>query len=411
MVRRGICPLPAHGDQFMADLNPNVLNCSVEDFRALRSAAADPNFIMLAIADPYRGPAAHVVEAYRDAAGRVVRYGPLLGDRELRTAIAAKLQKENGIEADVDTEIMVTHGAGHGFLVSLMSLIRPGDEVLTPDPSFPLNWGSTQLLGATPIGCRINGPGGVGALPRNLAAAISPCTRAIILHNPNNPTGDVLPREVLQEIAELAQKHDLFVLSDEVYERFIYDGDRSPSIASLPGMKDRTITLFGFSKDHAISGLRVGYLASSARIVAAITRVVQNDGVGANGAGQRAALAALTGAQDHIDHLRGELSTLRHEVVRRINAMPGLKCALPAGGYFCLVDARAYGDSQVLYERIMTEAAVGVSPGDWYGPGGAGHFRICYAAAERSRVIEALDRLAQFFATAPTSRTMVPISL
>jgi len=232
----------------MIQLNPHVLACQVEDFTALRAAARDPDFISLAIADPHRRPAPHVIDAFcAAAASGYTHYAPLRGDPDLRRAIADKLARENAIAADADTEVLVTHGAGHGFLVSLMALLQPGDEVLTPDPSFPLNFGSVQLLGAIPVPCRIDGPGGLANLPARMAAAITPRTRAIILHNPNNPTGDVLPTPVLQQIAALARHHDLAVLSDEVYERFIYTADRPVSIAALPGMHDRTVTLFGFS--------------------------------------------------------------------------------------------------------------------------------------------------------------------
>jgi len=378
----------------MIRLNPHVLAAPVEDFVAIRRAARDPDFISLAIADPYHGPAPHVLEALHQAVreGRT-RYAPLMGDPDLLTAIAAKLAAENGIAADPATDILVTHGAGHGFLVALMALLQPGDEILTTDPGFPLNFGATALLGARAVPVRLDA--NLEELPARLAAAITPRTRAIILHNPVNPTGQVVPEGVLRGIADIACRHNLAVLSDEVYERFIY-GARPPSIATLPGMAERTVTLFGFSKDHVISGLRVGYLTADAPIVAAIGRIVQNNGVGAGAAAQRAALAALTGPQGHIDAMVQEFGQVRHEVVQRLNRIPGLSCALPEGGYFCFVDASEHGDVLALCERLLREAKVGVSPGTWCGARGAGHFRLCYGAAPGPRLMQALDRLDAF---------------
>jgi len=383
----------------MVRLNPHVLGCSVEDFSAIRAAARDPDFISLAIADPYKMPAPHVTAALSQAVtDGMLRYTPLTGYPDLRAAIARKLRALNGIAADPDTDILVTHGAGHGFLVALMALLQPGDEVLTPDPSFPLNFGTVQLLGAVPVSVPLHGAEGLAGLAQRMAAAITPRTRAIILHNPNNPTGDVLPASVLAEIAALASRHDLAVLSDEVYERFVYADPPPPSIATLPGMQERTVTLFGFSKDHVLSGLRVGYLVGPARIVAAIARIVQNDGVGACSIGQRAAIAALDGPQDHIDAWRAEFGALRHEVTAALNAIPGLRCALPEGGYFCFVDARAHGEMMPLWQALIAEARVGVGLGEWYGRHGRGHFRLCYAATPRDRLMQALDRLHGFFA-------------
>ena len=286
-------------------LNPHVLAAQVEDFGPVRRAQSDPAVISLAVADPYKRPFAHVLQAYHQAIDDgFTRYGPSEGFLDLREAIARKLASRNGISADPEGEILVTHGAGNAFLHALMACLQPGDEVLTPDPSFPLNFGSTQVLGAIPVSCPLDGPGGLAGLPDRMAEAVTPRTRMIILHNPNNPTGDVLPRDVLERIARLAQAHDLAVLSDEVYERYVYDGHEHVSMATLPGMQDRTITVFSFSKDYGLSGLRVGYLTAARSLVAAISRIQRNDGSGANAPGQRAALAALTGPQDGLDSWR-----------------------------------------------------------------------------------------------------------
>lgn len=378
-------------------LNPHVLAAQVEDFGPVRRAQTDPAVISLAVADPYKRPFPHVVDAYHAAidAG-FTRYGPSEGFRDLREAIAHKLATRNAIQADPETEILVTHGAGNGFLLSLIACLEPGDEVLTPDPSFPLNFGATQVLGAMPVSCPVDGPDGVDTLPDRLAEALTPRTRLIILHNPNNPTGDVLPREVLERIARLAQAHDLWVLSDEVYEHFVYDGREQVSIAALPGMKERTITLFSFSKDYGLSGLRIGYLTAGRPVVAAISRIQRNDGSGANAPAQRAALAALTGPQEELDAWLVEFDAARRQTVAALRQVRGVTCPLPAGGYFVFPDLAAYGESEALCRRVLEEARVGLAPGTWYGRRGAGHVRLCYAGAPPGRLAEALARIASF---------------
>ncbi len=378
-------------------LNPHVLAAQVEDFGPVRRAQADPAVISLAVADPYKRPFPHVLAAYHAAidAG-FTRYGPSEGFRDLREALAGKLAARHGIHADPDTEILVTHGAGNAFLLSLMACLQPGDEVLTPDPSFPLNFGASQVLGGVPVSCPLDGPGGVATLPDRMGEAVTARTRLIILHNPNNPTGDVLPRAVLERIARLAQAHDLAVVSDEVYERFVYDGHEHVSIATLPGMKERTITLFSFSKDYGLSGLRIGYLTAAPALVAAISRIQRNDGSGANVPGQRTALAALSGPQDELEAWVAEFDAARRRTVAALNQVPGVTCALPAGGYFVFPDLAAYGESEVLCRRCLEEAKVGLAPGTWYGRRGAGHVRLCYAGAPAERLEEALERIAAF---------------
>jgi aspartate aminotransferase len=383
-------------------LNHHVLSAQAEDFGPIRRAQSDPAMISLAVADPYKRPFPHVLDAYHAAiAGGFTRYGPSEGFRDLREAIAQKLEARNAIRADPDTEVLVCHGAGNGFLLSLMACLEPGDEVLTPDPSFPLNFGATQVLGAVPVSCPIDGPGGVDTLPDRMAEAVTPRTRLMIVHNPNNPTGNILPVRVLERIAEVARAHDLVVLSDEVYERFVYDGHRHVSIATLPGMRERTITLFSFSKDYALSGLRVGYLTGPPLLVSAIFRIQRNDGSGANAPGQRAALAALTGPQDALEAWAAEFDTARRRTVAALNEIPGVACPVPDGGYFVFPDLAAYGDAETLAGALLEEAKVGVAPGIWYGRGGAGHLRLCYAGVPPDRLEEALERIRAFLRRRP----------
>ena len=392
-------------------LNANVVQAPAEDFSALkRAAASDSSFISLAVAEPYKQPFPHALEAYKRAIDDgFVRYGLGEGVLPLREAIAEKLRARNGIVVDPGTEVRVTHGAGHALLLALLAFLAPGDEALTADPSFPLNFGTTRLIGAVPLSCPIDGPGGLEALPDRMAEAISPRTRLIVLHSPNNPTGDLLPQSVLERIAELAERHDLGVLSDEVYERFVYDGRRHFSVASLPGMLERTITVHGFSKEYCLSGLRVGYMSGGARLLAACGRIQQNDGAGANPASQMAALAALTGPQDELDRWAVEFDGTRRRTVETLNAIQGVSCPLPASGYFAFPDVGMLGDVEALWQGLLENARVGVAPGSWYSQRPPANVRICYAAAPPERVAEALRRMVDYMGTLPRSGAGEPV--
>lgn len=382
-----------------ARLNPYVARASRENFAPVLKLAFDPEFLMLSAAQHYAPPGEHLVQAVREAAGDLAsyRYGWPDGETALLEAIGEKLRTRNGIQADPISEVRVTHGAGHAFLMTLMAFLSPGDEVITADPSFPLNWYASGLFGATVVSCPIDGPGGFEALPDRIAEAVTPRTKAIILHSVNNPTGDVLSRDVAERIAEVAIRGDLLVLSDEVYERFTYDGTSNMSIASVPGMKDRTVSIFGLSKDYNLPGLRVGYLATSAAINGALGLIQWNGPVGASVIGQRAALAALMGPQDGLERLVAELGQTRRRVVDALNQIPGVRCDLPAGGFFVFPDVSAHTDDvEDLYLRLAREVKVGVSSGTWYGSRGAGHIRICYGALSPQQVDVALGRLEAF---------------
>lgn len=381
-------------------LNPLVANAPVERFGPVLKYSSHPDFIDLSSAHHHGPVAPHIVAALHDALGRdVFRYGAMAGEAALLDAIAEKVRRRNGLEVDPRTEVRVTNGAGHAFLMTLMAFLSPGDEVLSPDPSFPLNWFVPRMLGATVVGCPIDGPGGVEALPDRMAEAITPRTKAITFHPVNNPTGHVIPRRVIERIAELAERHDLLVLSDEVYEWFAYDGTESISIASFPGLKKRTATIFGFAKEYNLPGLRVGYVVTSPEISRAIARIQANGPVGASVLGQYGALAALTGPHDSLERLVAELAESRRCVVDALASIPGVRVAMPQGGFFVFPDVSAHTPNvDDLYARIAAEAKVGVAAGTWYGAGGAGHIRICYGSQERGRVLEAIARIASLLA-------------
>jgi aspartate aminotransferase len=369
-------------------LNPAVVAARTERFGPLRHLAEDSEFINLAVAQHYRPPAEHIIAAVRDAVvPERFRYGATAGEPELLRAIASRLA-ERGIHVDPATEIRVVHGSGHAFLMTLMAFLCPGDEVITLEPSFPLNWYTCEVLGASVVGVPIGGPAGMPSVADRIAASVTPRTKAIIVHPVNNPTGDVLTRQAVEGIAEVARRRDLLVLSDEVFATFVFDGLQMTSIASLPGMHERTVTIGGVSKDYNLPGLRVGYLAGPVPIVEAIGHIQHNGPVGASVLGQVGALAALTGPQDAMIDLVAELSRI-----------PGVACPPPDGGFFVFADLTRLGiDADQLYLALAREAKIGVAPGTWYGRSGSGHLRICYGAAPPEDVHEFVGRFEAYLA-------------
>jgi aspartate/methionine/tyrosine aminotransferase len=381
--------------------NPRVLAAPAEDFRPVQDMLRQHiDSISFAVAVPYKSPPSHIVKAYQAALENgCTRYGPGRGLPQLREAIARKLKDFNDVEADPETEIIVTHGAGHGFLLILLAFLSPGDEVLTADPGFPLNFGVPTLLGAVPRSFRLCAEDNFRLDFASLERAVTPRTKLLIHHDPNNPTGTVCTDEDLQRLARFVLDHDLVVLSDEVYEKFSFDGHRHRSLAAFHGMKGRVVSLFSFSKEYALSGARLGYIVADRQTIDVIARIQQNDGSGPNHAGQMAALAALTGPQDFMAGWLSEFDRSRHYAVETLNRIPGVTCSVPAGGFFVFADISRLGTSDTIWRMLMRDAKVGLAPGNWYGPHGEGYVRLCYGAApfdilERglARITEVLKR-------------------
>jgi aspartate/methionine/tyrosine aminotransferase len=382
--------------------NPWVLAAPAEDFRPVQDMLRQhADSISLAVAVPYKSPPSHILDAYHAALENgCIRYGPGRGLLQLREAIAKKLKDSNGVEADPETEIIVTHGAGHGFLISLLAFLSPGDEVLTADPSFPLNFGVPALLGAVPRCFRLCVKDNFKLDFDSLEQAVTPRTKLLIHHDPNNPTGTVCTAEDLERLARFVLDHDLVVLSDEVYEKFSFDGHHHRSLASFDGMKGRVVSLFSFSKEYALSGARLGYIVADRQTIDVISRIQQNDGSGANHAGQMAALAALTGPQGFFAEWLTEFDRSRHFAVEALHRIPGVTCSVPGGGLFVFADIGRLGTSDGIWRMLLRDARVGLAPGNWYGLHGEGYVRLCYGAVpfdvlERglTRITEVLTRL------------------
>jgi len=365
---------------------------------ASRLDAAGVDLIHLEFGRPHADTPAHIKEATKAAldAG-IVHYGDFRGTLSFRHALTRKLRDFNGLDYDVD-EVLVTNGLTHASFAAFMAAIDPGDEVILLDPFYPQHVGKAELAGGKVVIAELDKANGFSISREKIAARITDRTRMIVLVNPANPTGRVYTREELQHVADLAIEHDLLVLSDEVYEYIVYGNARHVSIASLPGMRERTISCYAFTKAYSMDGWRIGYLAADARLMPAILRIAMTDVTHVNVFVQEGGRVAVEGPQDAMHAIVEADRRKRDIVVRALNQMPGVSCAEPEGTIYAFPDIRGTGfGSQDLATRILREAHVVVESGAFYGPGGEGHLRVCFGAESEARVTEAMERLARFF--------------
>ncbi|WP_244564158.1 pyridoxal phosphate-dependent aminotransferase [Rhizobium sp. RU36D] len=366
--------------------------------KAAELGARGADLIHFELGKPYADTPGHIKQAAIDAllAGEV-HYSDLRGTPELRKTLARKLNERNGIAASAD-DVLVTNGLTHASFAAFMALIDPGDEVILLEPYYPQHLGKIELAGARAVIAPLDAADDFTLKPALIEPAITPRTRMIVLVNPVNPTGRVYSREELQGLADLAIRHDLLVLSDEVYEDIVFDDHKHISIASLPGMAERTVTAFAFTKSYAMDGWRLGYAVAPSWAMAGMLKITANDATHVNTFIQAGARAAIEGPPEPLEDLVDEDRRKRDVVVRRLNQMPGVRCALPQGAIYAFPDISDFGlPSQVMAERILEEARVVVEAGSFYGPAGEGHLRICFGSESIERIEIGLDRLQAFF--------------
>lgn len=330
--------------------------------------------------------------------GGLVHYGDFAGNAGLRRAIAKRLADHNAVNFS-ESEIVVTNGLTHASYAVMMAAIDPGDEVILLEPYYPQHVNKIELAGGKVVLAPLDKARNFAIDPQSIEARITPKTKMICLVNPANPTGRVYSREELQSLADIAIRHDLLVLSDEVYEQIVYDGAEHISIASLPGMRERTFSLFAFTKAYAMDGWRIGYIAADARYMPAILKITMNDVAHVNVFIQEGARAALEGPQDVIREMLDDDKRRRDLVVARMNQMSGVICATPEGTIYAYPDISATGKSSAkVAEEILEQCHVVTEAGSFYGAAGDGYLRICFGAEPYERIEEALNRMARYFA-------------
>lgn len=372
--------------------------------RMFEAAHRVPGAISLAVGEPDFPTPPHIVEAGRQALlDGYTRYSPNAGYRDLREAIADKLQRQNGLRADPDAEVFVTVGAMEALMLTFMVSLDPGDEVLVTDPSYTNFEAQITLAGGVPVFVPTVPERGYLPEPGAIEAAITPRTRAILVNSPSNPTGAVYPVDLVRAVADIALRHDLLLVSDETYEALVYGDTRHVSPGVFPGLASRTVSIFSFSKAYAMTGWRVGYLTGPAPMLRVMATVQEEMASCVNAAAQRAAIAALRGPQECVETMRQAYARRRDLVVGRLNAMAGVGCPRPDGAFYAFPDVRRVAaDTTTLAERLLFEHGVVVSPGEAFGPGSAGFLRLSYAASERD-LDEGLRRLAAGLERAATA--------
>ena len=353
--------------------------------RALEAKGRD--IIHLEIGEPDFPTPAHIVEAGKRALDEGwTHYGPTQGLPELREVIAAHVNATRGIAANAN-QVCVMPGGKPVIFFPMMALVEAGDEVIYPDPGFPIYESLIRYLEAVPVPMR------AGEVP-----AFSDKTKLVILNSPENPTGRVQPRAVLETVAAEVLKRDCMVLSDEIYSRIWY-GEPPLSITSLPGMLERTILLDGFSKAYAMTGWRLGYGVMPEWLVTAVNRLTVNSNSCTASFTQRAGIAALTGPQDDVERMVAEFARRRELFCGGLDAIPGVRCELPGGAFYAWADVQGMGlSSREVADRLLNEAGVACLNGGSFGSAGEGFVRFSYANSYEN-LTRALERVRQFAST------------
>ena len=342
----------------------------------------------------------HIVEAaYSAMKEGYTHYTSSRGIPELRDAISEKLQNENKIDADPEKEIIVTPGAVHAVFSAILATINPEDEVIIPDPCWVVYPACVEIAGAKLIRIPLNGKDNFELNIESIEKVITPRTKMLILNYPCNPTGTTLTLDKLKYIAEIAKEHDLLVLSDEIYEKILYDGLKHYSIGSLEGMKERTITVNGFSKTYAMTGWRIGYASASSVIIDQMLKIQQYSVTCASAFVQKAAIAALNGPQEPVDNMIKKYDQRKQLIIKRLNNIDGIYCRKPMGTFYAFVNISKLGMSSIEFANfLLDKAMVGSVPGSAYGESGERYVRLSFANSKEN-IEKAMERIEELLGT------------
>jgi aminotransferase len=316
------------------------------------------------------------------------------GTLELRRALSEHMLARYRVGYDPELEILITVGVSEAMYLVMTAILDPGDEVIVPQPCFVAYAPEVVFAGGTAVTIPTTVENAFMVTGAEIEARITPKTKAILLGYPNNPTGAVMTRERLLEVAALAQKHDLLVISDEIYDRLVY-GIEHVCFSALPGMKERTVVLGGFSKDYAMTGWRIGYVCAPADVLAATRKVHQYTIMSAPTTGQAAAVVALKHGEEHVQAMVAEYDRRRKLLVGGLNSL-GLDCFEPRGAFYTFPSIKKSGMSDEQFcETLLNEEQVACIPGGAFGVGGEGFARMCYATSFE-KIEKALERLHAF---------------
>lgn len=379
-----------------------ISNSSPKSFgmyeKAVALAAKGADLIHLEVGRPSFDTPEFIKKAAKKALddGKV-HYGDFAGEPPLREEIVKKMRKKNDLAISAGN-VLVTNGLTHASYAVIMAAIDPGDEVILLEPYYPQHINKIELAGGVIVKAPLNKDRNFAIDPKAIEAVITPKTKMICIVNPANPTGRVYTREELQALADIVIKHDLLVLSDEVYEEIVYDDNAHISIASLPGMFERTFSLFAFTKAYAMDGWRLGFVVADERFMPALKKITVNDVAHVNVFIQMGAAAALAHGDSALQEMVSEDKRRRDLVCQRLNQMSGITCPTSEGTIYAFPDITSTGlTSQEVADGLLENAHVVVESGAFYGDAGEGHIRVCFGAEPYERIDEALDRMATYF--------------
>jgi aspartate/methionine/tyrosine aminotransferase len=360
--------------------------------RARALEAQGRSVIHLEIGEPDFPTPAHIVEAAKRALDEGwTHYGPTQGQLDLREAIAAHVSRTRGIRVGPQ-HVSVVPGGKPIIFFPMLALLEPGDEVIYPNPGFPIYESMIRFLGAKPVAMPLEESRGFSFDLDLFRDRLTDRTKMVILNSPQNPTGGVIPRNDLKALADMLRDRDVVILSDEIYSQ-IYYGEPPASITEFPGMLEKTIILDGFSKTYAMTGWRMGYGVMPEWIVDAVTKLMVNSNSCTASFTQRAGLAAITGPQDAVHSMVAEFRRRRDALCAGLNRIPGFRCALPGGAFYAFANVRETGiDSKELADFLLTEAGVAGLDGGAFGQYGKGYLRFSYANS-LPNLMEAVDRI------------------
>lgn len=354
-----------------------------------------PDVISLGVGEPDFVTPEHIrLAGIRSLEQGQTQYTSNYGTPELRAEIAAMLQRRYDLTYSPVNELLVTVGVSEGADLAIRTLVDPGDEVISPDPGYVAYEANIIFAGGVPVPVPTYAKYNFGVRAAEIAEVITPRTKLILLGNPNNPTGATIPRAELEGIARLAVEHDLIVATDEVYSRLVYE-DTHTSIATLPGMRERTVLLDGFSKAYAMTGWRIGYVAAPSYILEAMLKIHQYTIMCAGTTPQAAALEALRHGDEDVERMRLDYARRRRMFVDGLNRI-GLACCEPGGAFYAFPSIASTGmDEEYFAEQLLREEQVAVVPGSAFGTAGQGYIRCAYCTAY-DKLEEALVRIERF---------------
>ena len=376
------------------NLSIRALNSPPSGIREMFELAKDyDNVVNLCIGEPGFTTPTNIIDAGKKALDEGhTKYTSNAGVIELRRVLSEKLKKDNGIDSDPENNLIVTTGAGEAIILTLLALINDGDEIIIPDPSWPNYLGHIATVGGKVVQVSTFEDDGFSLKADAVKKAITDKTKVIIVNSPSNPTGAVMSKEELIKIGKIAKENDIIIISDEPYEKLIYDGLTHFSLGSLEEFKDNVVTINSFSKTYAMTGWRVGYANGPQYIINAMVKLQENISSCVNSSAQQACIEAIAGKQDAVHKMIEEYKNRRDILVKGLNEIEGVSCISPKGAFYAFANIKALGMSSAdAAKTIIKEVQVVTTPGSAFGLAGEGYLRFSFASSTED-IVEALSR-------------------